>query len=184
MPRKASRAPFYSQVAQSWCVPLSNAVIALVDEDIANSLGWLAWSATSCESQWRAIRATYCDKKYTYHYMHRVIANVEDGFDVDHRIHPPHEERLIDNRRDNLRICEHIFNQRSTRLGKNNTSGFKGVTWNAAENKWQAGLMLNYRYVALGRFTNKLDAAKAYDAGAIEHFGEYALTNTSLGLLP
>lgn len=183
MPRKANRAPFYSQVAQSWCIPLSNAVIALVDEDIANSLGWLAWSATSCESQWRAIRATYSDKKYTFHYMHRVIANPAPGYDVDHRIHPPHEERLIDNRRANLRVCEHVLNQRSLRMAKSNTSGFKGVTWRADTRRWAAAVMLNYKHVSLGSYSCPIEAAKAYDQGAILHFGEFAITNKSLGLL-
>lgn len=184
MPRKASRAPFYSQVAQSWCVPLSNAVIALVDEDIANSLGWNAWSATSCGSQWRAIRRPWINREYLTIYMHREIMSAEDGFDVDHKIHPPHQERLIDNRRSNLRICEHVLNQRNTRLGRNNTSGFKGVTWDASQGKWAAALMLNYKRIALGRFDDKIAAARAYDAAAIELHGEYALTNANLGLLP
>jgi hypothetical protein len=36
----------------------------------------------------------------------------------------------------------------------------------------------------LGRFKSRIAAAQSYDAAAIEMFGEFAVTNQSLGLLP
>lgn len=183
MPRKASRAPFYSQALQSWCIPLSNAVISLVDEDVANSLGWIAWSASSCGTQWRALRRPWINREYVTFYLHREIANVGDNYLIDHREHPPFQERLIDNRRDNLRICESLDNQRNMRLAKNNTSGFKGVVLRSDTGRWAAQLSLNLKHLTLGCYDTAEEAARAYDAGAILHFGEFALTNAKLGLL-
>jgi hypothetical protein len=37
---------------------------------------------------------------------------------------------------------------------------------------------------SLGHYANETDAAEAYDARAVELFGEYAVTNHALGLYP
>lgn len=83
----------------------------------------------------------------------------------------------LDCRRANLRPATHAENSQNRRLGRNNTSGFKGVTWNKRARKWQAQLHRRDEMVYLGLFADLSDAARAYDAAAREHFGEFARVN-------
>jgi len=79
-----------------------------------------------------------------------------------------------DNRICNLRLANQSQNIANSKLSKANTSGCKGVTWRKDTQKWSAGLMLNYKHIALGSFKTKEEAAEAYKKGAMQHFGEYA----------
>ncbi len=53
-------------------------------------------------------------------------------------------------------------NQNQRKPGSTNTSGYLGVTWDAASNKWLAQIKLNNRTKGLGRFDDVRDAAQAY----------------------
>ena len=83
----------------------------------------------------------------------------------------------LDNRKQNLRICTHAENLRNRRLGKNNTSGYKGVSWHKLHKLWYAHISHNKKLMSLGYFKDKEEAAKAYDRKAIELFGEFAKLN-------
>jgi len=87
----------------------------------------------------------------------------------------------LDNRRSNLRPVTNHQNRmnQSPQIGR--ASRFKGVTWDAQRQKWQARITFNYKQHALGRFTSEEDAARAYDAAATEMFGEFAWLNFRLG---
>lgn len=65
-----------------------------------------------------------------------------------------------DNRIENLRECSIAENNQNKRKGKNNTSGYTGVTKNA--NKWRAGIKINGKQINLGNFNNIEDAQQAY----------------------
>ena len=60
----------------------------------------------------------------------------------------------------NLRIVTHRFN--SKRKQGCYTSKYKGVYWAKKENKWVASIRINKKLYTLGRFTNEIEAAKAY----------------------
>lgn len=49
--------------------------------------------------------------------------------------------------------------------------------------RWQARIKTSGRFLSLGVFDSKLEAAKAYDEAALRLYGEFARTNASLGLL-
>lgn len=88
---------------------------------------------------------------------------------IDHR-------NLIksDNRWANLRPASPSQNNQNTPRKSNNSSSHKGVSWYRAGAKWRARLVVNKREISLGYFDD-FDAAKAaYEAAAIEHFGEFA----------
>lgn len=91
------------------------------------------------------------------------------------------DDRLIDNRRANLRPGTRVQNMRNSDIRSDSQSGFKGVTWDASRGKWLASLTMNYKNIYLGRYSDKVEAAKAYDAAAEKFFGEFAKTNEQLG---
>lgn len=105
--------------------------------------------------------------------MHRVIMNPPIGMMVDHINH-----NGLDNRKCNLRICTNAENQHNRKIGSNNTSGYKGVSWNTLANKWEAQVKFNNKKIYLGRFISLEHAVKTYNKRAKELFGEFALINS------
>lgn len=88
----------------------------------------------------------------------------------------------LDNRRCNLRPCTPSENMRNTRKRRDSQSSYKGIY----PSKWgfYARIRLNGRQQSLGHFGSQEEAARVYDAAALQHFGEFARTNASMGLLP
>lgn len=62
-------------------------------------------------------------------------------------------------------------------LGKNNTSGFKGVSWNRGMKKWSAQIQFERKNVRLGFFVDSKEAARAYNRAAKQYHGEFAKLN-------
>ena len=74
----------------------------------------------------------------------------------------------------NLRIATNQENQRNVKIQKNNTSGFKGVSYEKDRNKWKASISNGSRRINLGRFNSPEEAHAAYKNKAIELFKEFA----------
>lgn len=83
----------------------------------------------------------------------------------------------LDCRENNLRKCTQQQNTYNKRVPSNNTSGYKGVSWDKNRKKWKCGIRFNNKQIHLGRFTDKIKAALAYNKKAIELFGEFACLN-------
>jgi hypothetical protein len=78
-----------------------------------------------------------------------------------------------DNKFFNLREATNQENCINRGKGKNNTSGYKGVSWNSGQKKWQANARLNYKLRHLGYFNTAEEAFESYKAFAIKHQGEF-----------
>lgn len=124
-----------------------------------------------------AKRAEERNRKHRTFFMHREILNVDLGIQVDHI-----DRNGLNNQRSNLRLDTQAQNCHNMGIPRHNVSGFKGVCWDASRLKWMAFLKLNRRFKNLGRFQDVVDAAKKYDECSVKFFGEYAVTNKSLGL--
>jgi hypothetical protein len=118
------------------------------------------------------------DGRWVSTLAHRLITNAGPGQFVDHV-----NGDTLDNRRANLRLCNRNENNRNRRLNRTSTSGFKGVCWYKQTSRWKAQICVNGHKRGLGYFNTREAAAAAYDAAAVEAFGEYAMTNAKLGLL-
>lgn len=89
------------------------------------------------------------------------------------------------NRWSNLRAASRQQNLRNMQMRtRQNTSGFKGVSWISRCSLWHAAIGIDRKNKSLGYFRDPVSAARAYDAAAINRFGEFARTNASMGLLP
>lgn len=104
--------------------------------------------------------------------LHRIILNTPQGMYTDHI-----NGNGLDNRRNNLRVCTRSENQMNRKLQKNNTSGYKGISWNKRKERWAVRIYLNSEGFFLGYFNNKIKAATAYNQKAKELFGEFARLN-------
>ncbi|WP_435018454.1 HNH endonuclease [Tundrisphaera sp. TA3] len=107
---------------------------------------------------------------------HRYITSCPPGLVVDHR-----NNYTRDNRRSNLRIATTAQNNCNLRRLKAGSSSFKGVHLEKKSGRWKAVIKPpSYprgKRLFLGTFVDELDAARAYNAAAREHFGEYAYLN-------
>jgi hypothetical protein len=79
----------------------------------------------------------------------------------------------LDNRICNLRVVTQQQNALNRVLYKNNSSGFKGVHWNARRDKWCAQIRCERVRHHLGYFAEFEAAAKAYEAASARIHGEY-----------
>lgn len=148
----------------------ANGKSAFVDDDVYEILSKHNWW---CNSDGYAIRIEYKNGKYHRQiFMHKEILKVERGFQVDHI-----NRNIIDNRRSNLRPATPSQNQINRVALSNNTSGFKGVSFDTKAGKWRAYVIKDGNQMNLGFYDLKEDAAKAYNTKAVELFGEFALLN-------
>lgn len=104
--------------------------------------------------------------------LSRLLMNPEKGQYVDHIDGDP-----TNNRRQNLRLATPLENQRNMSIAKNNTSGFKGVSYRKDRGKYRAYISLYDRYVHLGHYDTAVEAARAYDQAARFYFGDFACLN-------
>lgn len=108
-------------------------------------------------------------------YAHRVAWAMHHGewppddYDVDHV-----NGNRADNSAANLRLATRSQNIANSRRSRVNTSGAKGVTWNARDKVWQAQIRVNGKRIALGRYQHLETAADAYRAAASKYFGDFA----------
>lgn len=82
-----------------------------------------------------------------------------------------------DDRIANLRPATANQNARNRRSAKGSSSQYLGVTWHARYSCWRAQINFDRRVRHLGYFQDEKDAARAYDAVALDRFGEFANLN-------
>ncbi len=82
-----------------------------------------------------------------------------------------------DNRWCNLREATQSENNYNSIKRKDNSSGYRGVTWHKKDKKWQAQICVNKKYIFLGQFSSKEDAAKVYSVAAKKNFGSFLRLN-------
>jgi len=149
-------------------IPLTQGEYALVDDVDYEELSKHKWHFT----RGYAVRDNTVNGHHTTMRMHRQILRASPGDQTDHI-----NRNKLDNRRCNLRLCTNWQNMCNRKKMSNNKSGFKGVTWNKKDKKWGAHIRANKRYVWLGYFTDKEEAARKYNEAAIYLHGDYAVLN-------
>jgi len=106
--------------------------------------------------------------------LHRLLLNNPDkSLLVDHI-----NGNGLDNRRENLRVCNNAQNLRNRGKNNNNKGRYKGVSLRTGKNTYIARIMTDEgKYKYLGDFLTDHDAALAYNKAAIQYHGEFAYLN-------
>ncbi|RJE47755.1 hypothetical protein A7K50_03430 [Dehalobacter sp. MCB1] len=95
--------------------------------------------------------------------MHRALLGANSNEFVDHI-----NRNRLDNRKSNLRIVTFQENMNNKSLYKTNSSGHKGVKWNARLDKWQSQITHNKIRVHLGVYDELQDAIAARRTAEVE----------------
>jgi hypothetical protein len=115
-------------------------------------------------------RIKFLGRLYGAHVLAWVIVAGEwPELEIDHQDVNPSNNRWA-----NLREATRSQNKANMPPPATNTSGVKGVHWDAERGKWAAAIRVNGRKRLLGRYSEKQDAAGAYQTAALQHFGEFA----------
>lgn len=100
--------------------------------------------------------------------LHREVMGVNTKIIIDHI-----NGNTLDNRRENLRLCNASQNAINAKLSVANTSGTKGVGYDSHKKKWTATIQINGKNKLLGRYENKDDAINKRLVAETEHYKEY-----------
>lgn len=146
------------------------------DVPLVEHLRWFAWR-TPASRTWYARANLLGGRQAGSILMHRLL--IPEAIEVDHR-----NGDGLDNRRGNLRPATHQQNSTNQRPQQGRASRFKGVSRNTARGPrpWRAYIKRDGRQIGLGTHHTEEAAARAYDAAAVELFGDFAATNESFGL--
>jgi hypothetical protein len=110
----------------------------------------------------------------TNYRVHRIIyemlvGEIERGCYIDHI-----NGDKSDNRLENLRVATPAQNQANSKTPRNNTSGYKGVSYIKSRGKFQATIAVNGKSINLGSFDCPKEAYKVYIVAAEELHKEYS----------
>jgi hypothetical protein len=146
-------------------IPLSKGKITFVDEEDYSEISKTRWcfqKETGYAKRHRN-RATEL--------MHRVINKTPADKHTDHK-----NGNKLDNRRFNLRTATPSQNLGNHGIRINNTSGFKGVSFDKTRGLWFAKITINRKQIPLGRFVSAELAHVAYCSAAHLYFKNFART--------
>lgn len=146
--------------------------ICLVDDDDFERLNQFKWHSIKSRTEGRfyVVRKDNVIKRRIF--VHREIISISPGKFVDHI-----NGNSLDNRKCNLREATSQQNSFNQKRKTGASSRFKGVSWDKCRNKWTAQIMKSKVNRTLGRFTDEIQAAVAYDEAAVKMFGEFARLN-------
>lgn len=149
-------------------IPLSRNMFALIDKSDGPAITKFRWYAHRGNKTFYAARREYIAGQGKCVLMHRQLTHFEHL--VDHE-----NNNGLDNRRSNLRRATN--SQNCSNKDSNNKTGFRGVCQNRNGTRWSAIIKVMGITRFIASFDNPVEAAMAYDAAALESFGEFARLN-------
>jgi hypothetical protein len=147
-------------------IKLTQGKYALVDDSDFKDLNKHKWYAIRHHNTFYAVRSKKDGGKV---HMHRVILKPPEHLETDHA-----DKNGLNNQRGNLRACTHSENQRNKCKSIHNTSGYKGLSWCARNNKWLVRLSIDKKRIYLGHFKTKKEASEAYNKACLKYHGNFA----------
>ncbi len=159
--------PIKSATADAIIVPIKDGFHVLVDAEDEKLLQGHRWRPSFGYGTLYAVNAFGLP-------MHRLILGAKKGEVVDHI-----DGNGLNNTRRNIRICTNQQNAFNMRAAAKGSSQYKGVYCpkERRSKKYRAQIQVNGRKRLLGSFDCEIEAARAYDAAALEVYGPFARLN-------
>ena len=166
-----------------YLIELTMGQFAIIDECDFAFVAPYTWCATPSrhgKTHWAIFTEWYVDedgrRRSRTVSMHRAIMGFPEEMVIDHA-----DGDGLNNRRCNLRLCTVAENSRNMRQHDDTINGFKGVYRTKAKaERFGARIFTSGRLHHIGSFASPEEAAKVYDAAALECFGEFARLNFPL----
>ncbi len=109
------------------------------------------------------------------YYGHRICYSLYHNIELPVEIEIDHKNRdRSDNRITNLRIANRGQQNQNTKIRSDNTSGYKGISWDKVRCKWKVRINVDGKEIMLGRFVDLNEAIKCRQEAEKKYFGEYA----------
>lgn len=139
-------------------IELTRGQTARVDKEDFDFLSKWSWFARPRGYAGRSMK----NPSRTIH-MHRVILERKIGRKLEDDEVVDHINGITnDNRRINLQVANQSINNIKKSRQKNNTSGYRGVSYYKASDKWQGYISKDGKRIHLGHFSTPEDAHSAY----------------------
>jgi len=123
-------------------IKLTKGKYAIVDDSDFDYLNQFKWYFDGRYAMRNGIQKNY---KRKHIWMHRLINQTSKDKETDHI-----NRNKLDNRRINLRTVTRNGNQWNRDKYRTNTSGYKGIMWHKATQKWLAQIKVNSKHIHLG----------------------------------
>lgn len=149
-------------------IQLTQGKIAIVDDDDFEIVEKMKWCTQRIGKKFYAVSKLFGKRIY----MHSFIMKPPKGFVTDHA-----DNDGLNNQRINLRVCTRSQNSANQAISGINASGYKGIHWREHKKKYQVYICVERKIHYLGYYSNKEDAAHAYDKAAKKYFKDFAVLN-------
>jgi hypothetical protein len=158
-------------------IPLTRGMAVLVDDADYEEFSKYSWNAHRSRGNFYASRGLNVGrvngkKRIITFKMHREIMSAQPGQIIDHI-----NRNTLDNRKSNLRVVTIRENKINENMRSDNTSGYRGVSFDRQHGKWRSRLKSHGQRYSGGLFLTAEEAARSYDELAVEHHGEFAVLN-------
>ena len=155
---------------------LTQGKVALVDDADYERVGAFKWSARQEKRRphcWYAVRTIHKSKKISKAktvYLHRVILDPLDGFDVDHK-----DGDGLNCQRSNLRVATRSQNNMNRAVKAPNKTGYTGIEVKRDRpSPYVARIHVNGRTIRSPAFATLEEAVTARAALVQQYYGEFA----------
>lgn len=150
-------------------VPLTRGKVTIIDATDAAEVGVWNWCAMPAEGgKWYAYRSGIKRTR-----LQQFLKPSPSW--ADHRSQRSGQS-CLNNRQSNLRFATPSQNSQNKARPRIGNGIYKGISAHSP-NRWRARIKVGGVRLSLGSFASPEEAAAAYDAAAITHFGEFAVLN-------
>jgi hypothetical protein len=154
-------------------VPLTQGLVAIVDDEDYELVSRYTWQAVSNGADYYAVCTIYEDDGTQWPLrMHRLIMNAPDDMEVDHV-----NNNTLDYQRSNMRLATRSQNNANRTMPQGEGgSGYRGV-YRTTSGRWRAQIKSGGTIHQLGSYDTPEEAARAWDEAALQMHGSFARLN-------